>query len=70
MALDTAIKRKAALGLSTIMLPSAASTIDRDSRSILLRLFLLPAPATIIGKLCAVITMKIPGVTFSMEDCT
>jgi hypothetical protein len=40
MAIDTALKRRAALGRSVLMLPPANSAIDKDDRAILLGLYL------------------------------
>lgn len=40
MAIDTVVTRRAALGRSVVMLPPADSTIDKDDRAMLLRLFL------------------------------
>lgn len=41
MAIDTALKRRAALGRSVLMLPPANGTIDKDDRAILTGLYLL-----------------------------
>lgn len=43
MAIDTAIKRRAALGRSTFMLPVPSGTIGEDQRAILQHLYLLYA---------------------------
>lgn len=40
MAIDTATKRRAALGRSVLVLPPADGSIDKDDRAILLRLYL------------------------------
>jgi hypothetical protein len=47
MAIDTATKRRAALGRSTVMLPAPTGVIGTDQRAILLRLYLLYVVATI-----------------------
>lgn len=48
MAIDTAVKRRAALGRSVVMLPPADSTIDQNDRAMLLRLFLPYTPISIV----------------------
>ena len=48
MAIDTALKRRAALGRSVLMLPPADGTIDKDDRAILLRLFLPYAVVAVV----------------------
>ena len=49
MAIDTALKRQAALGRSVLMLSQADGTIDKDDRAILLGLY-LPYIAIIIAR--------------------
>lgn len=47
MAIDTATKRRAALGRSTVMLPAPTGTIGADQRAILLRLYILFAVVSV-----------------------
>lgn len=48
MAIDTAVKRRAALGRSVAMLPAPTGTIDTNVRAILTRLYLLYVPVSIV----------------------
>lgn len=49
MAIDTALKRRATLGRSLLMLPTANGAIDKDDRAILLGLY-LPYIVVIVGR--------------------
>ncbi len=51
MAIDTATKRRAALGVSVWMLPSADGTVDGTDRAILLRAYIPFAVSDVITPL-------------------
>lgn len=51
MAIDTATKRRAALGRSAVLLPVPTGTIGVDQRAILVRLYVLYAVSAVVTPL-------------------
>jgi len=63
MAIDTALKRRAALGRSVLLLPPATGSIDKDDRALLLGLY-LPYVVIVLARFFVVADIEIADTEF------